>query len=512
MRNQQLVQRIRTPHSKNRKEMTFTSENILLLMSILIFCSILISKVGYRFGLPSLLLFLVAGMIFGTDGLGLQFNNVGQAQFLGMVALCIILFTGGMETRFKEIKPVLGPGLVLSTLGVILTTVFTGLFIFMLSEWKSFPFSLPLVTCFLLAATMSSTDSASVFNLLGQKKQNLKNNLKPLLELESGSNDPMAYILTIILIQMAAAFGETGTGTAGTTAIVLQALKTLALQFSIGAASGFLMGCGSVWLLNRINLKNAPLYAILLMSIVFFSFTVTTKLQGNGYLAVYLAGIVIGNHRLVNRKDIFAFFDGLTWLMQVVMFITLGLLVNPHEMMKVAPAALLIGIFMIIVARPLSVFLSLIPFRKISFASKSFISWVGLRGAVPIIFATYPVVEGTPGSDIIFNVVFFITILSLVIQGSSISFVSRLLKLDLPQEEGSTEIGFEVPEEAGKLVEVTITRETLSKGNTLKDLKMPEGMLVMMIKRDGKFIVPNGSRVLKDGDKLLVIYDNDTPA
>ncbi len=481
-------------------------------MSILIFCSILISKVGYRFGLPSLLLFLVAGMIFGTDGLGLQFNNVGQAQFLGMVALCIILFTGGMETRFKEIKPVLGPGLVLSTLGVILTTVFTGLFIFMLSEWKSFPFSLPLVTCFLLAATMSSTDSASVFNLLSQKKQNLKNNLKPLLELESGSNDPMAYILTIILIQMAASIGDAGSGTAETAAIVLQALKTLALQFSIGAASGFLMGYGSVWLMNRINLKNAPLYAILLMSIVFFSFTVTTKLQGNGYLAVYLAGIVIGNHRLVNRKDIFAFFDGLTWLMQVVMFITLGLLVNPHEMMKVAPAALLIGIFMIIVARPLSVFLSLIPFRKISFASKSFISWVGLRGAVPIIFATYPVVEGTPGSDIIFNVVFFITILSLVIQGSSISFVSKILNLDLPLEEGSTEIGFEVPEEAGKLVEVTITRETLSKGNTLKDLKMPEGMLVMMIKRDGKFIVPNGSRVLKDGDKLLVIYDNDTPA
>ena len=492
--------------------MTFTSENILLIMSILIFSSIIISKVGYRFGLPSLLLFLVAGMIFGTDGLGLQFNNAGQAQFLGMVALCIILFTGGMETKFKEIKPVMAPGLVLSTLGVILTTAFTGLFIFLLSEWKSFPFSLPLVTCFLLAATMSSTDSASVFSILGQKKQSLKNNLKPLLELESGSNDPMAYVLTIILIQMAAALGAPGTGSEETSTVILQALKTLVLQFSIGAAGGFLMGSCSVWLLNRINLKNAPLYAILLMSIVFFSFTVTTKLQGNGYLAVYLAGIIIGNHRLVNRKDILAFFDGLTWLMQVVMFITLGLLVNPHEMVKTAPAALLIGIFMIVAARPLSVFISLLPFRKITFSSKIFVSWVGLRGAVPIIFATYPVVGGIEGSDIIFNVVFFITILSLVIQGSSIPFVSRLFKLDLPQEEGNTEIGFEVPEEAGKLVEVTITKETLSKGNTLKDLKMPEGMLVIMIKRDGKFIVPNGSLALKDGDKLLVIYDNDTPA
>lgn len=512
MRHQQMVQGTRRQRIKNGTTMTFTSENILLIMSILIFSSIIISKVGYRFGLPSLLLFLVAGMIFGTDGLGLQFNNAGQAQFLGMVALCIILFTGGMETKFKEIKPVMAPGLVLSTLGVILTTAFTGLFIFLLSEWKSFPFSLPLVTCFLLAATMSSTDSASVFNILGQKKQSLKNNLKPLLELESGSNDPMAYVLTIILIQMAAALGAPGTGAEETSTVILQALKTLVLQFSIGAAGGFLMGSCSVWLLNRINLKNAPLYAILLMSIVFFSFTVTTKLQGNGYLAVYLAGIIIGNHRLVNRKDILAFFDGLTWLMQVVMFITLGLLVNPHEMVKTAPAALLIGIFMIVAARPLSVFISLLPFRKITFSSKIFVSWVGLRGAVPIIFATYPVVGGIEGSDIIFNVVFFITILSLVIQGSSIPFVSRLLKLDLPQEEVNTEIGFEVPEEAGKLVEVTITKETLSKGNTLKDLKMPEGMLVIMIKRDGKFIVPNGSLALKDGDKLLVIYDNDTPA
>lgn len=491
--------------------MTFSSENILLIMSILIFCGILISKVGYRFGLPSLLLFLIAGMIFGSDGLGLQFDNVGQAQFIGMVALCIILFTGGLETRLKEIRPVLGPGLALSTAGVVLTTAFTGLFIFLLSEWQSFPLSLHVITCFLLAATMSSTDSASVFNILGQKKQGLKNNLRPLLELESGSNDPMAYILTILLIQVAGSLNGTGAEAVSTGGIILEALKTLVLQFGIGTAAGVLMGYASIWVLNRINLKNTPLYAIMLMSVVFFTFTTTTKLYGNGYLAVYLAGIIIGNHRLVNRKDIFAFFDGMTWMMQVVMFITLGLLVNPHEMMKAAPAALLIGLFMMLVARPASVFLTLLPFRKITFASRTFISWVGLRGAVPIIFATYPVVEGIEGSDIIFNVVFFITILSLVLQGSTISYASRLLKLDMPVPESETELGFEVPEEAGKLVEMTLTEESLAHGRTLKELRMPEGMLVMMIKRDGKFIVPNGSRILKAGDKLLIVYDNDTP-
>ena len=491
--------------------MTFTSENILLLISVLVFCGILISKVGFRFGLPSLLLFLVAGMLFGTDGLGLQFNNAGQAQFIGMVSLCIILFTGGMETRFKEIKPVLAPGLVLSTLGVVLTTALTGLFIYLLSEWKSFPLSLHMITCFLLAATMSSTDSASVFNILGQKKQGLKHNLKPLLELESGSNDPMAYILTILLIQVAGSVSSTDSGGIAAGAIIADALKTLVLQFGIGTAAGVLMGYVSVWILNRINLRNTPLYAIMLMCLVFFTFTVTTKLMGNGYLAVYLAGIIIGNHRLVNRKEIFAFFDGMTWMVQVLMFITLGLLVNPHEMMKTAPAALLIGLFMMLIGRPLSVFISLLPFRKISFASKTFISWVGLRGAVPIIFATYPVVEGIEGSDIIFNIVFFITILSLVLQGSTITYASKLLRLDLPVKEDEIETGFEVPEEAGKLVEMTLTEESLKGGNTLKELKMPEGMLVMMIKRDGKFIVPNGSRVLKPGDKLLIVYDNDIP-
>ena len=489
--------------------MHFTSENILLISSILIFCSILISKAGYRFGLPSLLLFLVAGMLFGSDGLGLQFNNMNHAQFIGMIALCVILFTGGMETKFKEIKPVLGEGLALSTIGVLLTTVFTGLFIFLLSEWDMAPISLPLVTCILLAATMSSTDSASVFNILRNSRMKLKNNLQPLLELESGSNDPMAYILTIVLIQIANTLSGAGAGSIDAWTITADALKTLVLQFGVGIISGIIMGYFAVWVLNKVHLTNAPLYAILLISIVFFTFTVATKLYGNGYLAVYLAGVIIGNHKITFKKEIFSFLDGMTWLVQIVMFVALGLLVNPHEMLQVAPIALLIGLFMILVGRPLSVFLTLIPFRKVSLPSRIYISWVGLRGAVPIIFATYPVIAEVEGSGLIFNIVFFITLMSLIIQGSTITSAARKLNLSLPVPDDDNKFGVEVPEEAGKLVEVTLTEEALHLGNTLKEVKLPKGMLVMMIKRGEKFIVPNGSVELHAGDRLLIISEND---
>lgn len=489
--------------------MYFTSENILLISSILIFCSILISKVGYRFGLPSLLLFLIAGMLFGTDGLGLQFNDMKHAQFVGMIALCIILFTGGLETKVKEIRPVMGEGLVLSTLGVVLMTLFTGGFILLLSEMEMVPMSLPVVTCFLLAATMSSTDSASVFNILRNSRMKLKNNIQPLLELESGSNDPMAYILTIVLIQVAGSLSGNSTENINLWGILGDASVVLLLQFSVGIISGIVMGYFSIWVLNKVHLNNTPLYAIMLLSIVFFTFTVTTKLQGNGYLAVYLAGVIIGNHKISCRKEIFSFLDGMTWLVQIVMFVALGLLVNPHEMMKTAPFALMIGIFMIIIARPLSVWLSLIPFRKINGKSKTFISWVGLRGAVPIIFATYPVISDVEGSDIIFNIVFFITLLSLVIQGSSITGIARKLHLDLPDTGDDNKFGIEVPEEAGKLMEITLTEESVKLGDTLKEVRLPAGMLVMMVKRGSKFIVPNGSMKLYAGDRLLIISSTD---
>ena len=486
-----------------------TSGNIIFIGSILIFCSILITKAGGRFGMPTLLLFLLAGMLFGCDGLGIQFSNIGQAQFVGMVALCVILFTGGVETRLSDIRPVLGPGLTLSTVGVLLTTALTGAFIYALSLWDVFSFELPLMVCFLLAATMSSTDSASVFNILRGKNINLKNDLQPMLELESGSNDPMAYILTIVLIQLSLTMCGDGASQLQVSVLVVDSLKVLVQQFASGAMIGAGAGFAASWFMNRINIDNTPLYSIMLLSIVFFTFSVADMLGGNGYLAVYLAGIIVGNKRIKNRRQVVAFFDGMTWIMQIGMFLLLGLLVDPSEMWKTAFVALLVGVFMMFVARPLSVFTSLLPFKNISMSSKIFTSWVGLRGAVPIIFAMYPVVENVPGSDAIFNIVFFITLLSLVLQGTTIVSAAKRLDLLLPVA-AEKQFDVELPEEAGEQSEITITEELIAeKGNTLQALALPRGMLVIFIKREERYIVPNGSVELLPGDQLLVIASSE---
>lgn len=486
-----------------------TSGNIIFVGSILIFCSILITKAGGRFGMPTLLLFLLAGMLFGCDGLGIQFSNIGQAQFVGMVALCVILFTGGVETRIAAIRPVLGPGLTLSTVGVLLTTALTGAFIYGLSRWGVFSFELPVVVCFLLAATMSSTDSASVFNILRGKNINLKNDLQPMLELESGSNDPMAYILTIVLIQLSLTMCGGSTHELQVPVLVVDSLKVLVQQFASGAMIGAGAGFAASWFMNRINIDNTPLYSIMLLSIVFFTFSVADMLGGNGYLAVYLAGIIVGNKKIKNRRQVVAFFDGMTWIMQIGMFLLLGLLVDPSEMWKTALVALLVGVFMMFVARPLSVFTSLLPFKNIALSSKVFTSWVGLRGAVPIIFAMYPVVENVPGSDAIFNIVFFITLLSLVLQGTTIVSAAKRLDLLLPVA-AEKQFDVELPEEAGEQSEITITEKLIAeKGNTLQALALPRGMLVIFIKREERYIVPNGSVELLPGDQLLVIASSE---
>jgi cell volume regulation protein A len=478
-----------------------TAENILFLGSLLVFTSIMISKTSYRFGVPTLLLFLLVGMVFGSDGIGLQFQNAGTTQVVGMLALSVILFTGGMDTKISDIRPIMTQGLILSTVGVVLTTVFVGLFTWALTNFTPLPFEFSLLTSMLLAAMMSSTDSASVFNLLGSQRMNLKENLKPMLELESGSNDPMAYLLTLLLIQL---IGSTEDWSASSIAI------NLVVQFTVGTLIGFAIGKGSAWLINRIQLNNQSMYSVLLLSLVFISFTLTEMLQGNPYLAVYITGVVIGNERLVNRKEMNTFMNGLTWLAQIVMFLTLGLLVNPKELVDILLIATLIALFMIFVARPLTVYLCLLPFRDMSNKARLFVSWVGLRGAVPIIFATYPILADIPQAQTLFNIIFTITLISLLLQGMSISWMAKRLNLDLPQEKDGNEFGVELPEELEtNLSDLVLTPEMLTNGNRLMDMDIPDNTLVIMIKRGTEYIVPNGQAQLQAGDVLLFMSKED---
>ena len=479
--------------------MFHNAEEVLLICSVILFVSILAGKAGFRVGLPALLLFLGIGMLFGSDGLGLQFSNPQIAQFIGMIALSIILFSGGMDTKLSEIKPIASQGVVLATLGVLVTTAITGYFIFWLTGLVAGYETLTLAESLLMAAVMSSTDSASVFSILRSKGVYLKQRLRPTLELESGSNDPMAYMLTIILIAYIQSNGMN----------FLDGAISLAVQLILGLIAGYILGKVSVWIINKVNVENQSLYPILLLAVIFFIFSITSLLKGNGYLAVYIAGLVVGNTKIIHKKSIVTFFDGFTWLWQIVMFITLGLLVNPHELLPVAGIGLTVGIFMIIFARPITVFLCLLPFRNFTTKAKLYISWVGLRGAVPIIFATYPLIAGIENANLIFNVVFFITILSLLVQGTTVTHVARWLHLtDAPERKD--EFGIELPEEIkSAMSEIEITKEVLSHGNKLMQLKLPDHTLAVMVKRDGKYFIPKGNTELHENDKLLMISDND---
>ena len=482
--------------------MIVTTGNILLIGSTLLFVSLIIGRTGYKLGIPVLLLFLIVGMIFGSDGVGIQFHNAGEAQFIGTLSLCIILFAGGMDTKINDIRPIIPQGVILATVGVLLTTFITGYFIYWLIGSLYPSMAAPLVGCLLLAAVMSSTDSASVFNILRSKSLNLKQNMRPLLELESGSNDPMAYMLTLLLIQIIQTpAGETN---------LWYSFLMFIVQMSVGAVAGFLLGKMAVWLMNRLNIGNQSLYPILLLACVFFIFSITELVKGNGYLAVYIAGLVVGNHKIQHKKSVTTFFDGFTWLFQIVMFLTLGLLVNPRDLLPIAGLGLLVGFFMIILARPISVFLCLAPFRQMSTKAKVYVSWVGLRGAVPIIFATYPLIAQIPYASLIFNVVFFITIVSLLIQGTTVSSMANLLNLSEKEPKQGNDFGMELPEEIkSAMSEIEVADNLLVNGNRLMDLSLPDNTLVVMVKRGNNFFIPRGGTGLDIGDKLLVITDND---
>ena len=480
--------------------MIVTTGNILLIGSTLLFVSLIIGRTGYKLGIPVLLLFLIVGMIFGSDGVGIQFHNAGEAQFIGTLSLCIILFAGGMDTKINDIRPIIPQGVILATVGVLLTTFITGYFIYWLIGSLYPSMAAPLVGCLLLAAVMSSTDSASVFNILRSKSLNLKQNMRPLLELESGSNDPMAYMLTILLLQIIQS-GDMSWG---------QILLSFFMQFSIGIIMGYVLGRIAVYIINHVCLMNNSLYQVILLTFLFFTFSITDLLNGNGYLAVYLAGLVIGNHRIVYKKNIANFFDGLAWLFQIIMFLSLGLLVNPKDLWGVAHIGLLIGIFLIFIARPLAVFLCLLPFRKMTLPGRIFVSWIGLRGAVPIIFATYPLLADIEGASQIFNIVFFITILSLLIQGTTVSGAARMLGLAHLAQEKPNEFDMELSEDIKSIVaEASVMPDLLTEGDRLQDLHFPQNTLVIMIKRYENYFVPNGHTRLLPGDKLLLLSDNE---
>ena len=475
------------------------SEHMLLLCSVLIFAAVLVTKVGSRYGVPSLLLFLLLGMVAGKEGLGVRFDDFELAEGIGHFAMTIILFTAGLETPIHETRPVLRQGTLLSTLGVLLTVLFSGLFIWLVFGTAR---NTPLAACFLLAAVMGSTDSASVFSVLRSKKLHLRENLGPMLELESGSNDPMAYILTIVLTQVMT--GSQSAMSAGSQ--VMDCFGLVFLQVFVGAAVGFGVGAAGRWLIGRLQLAGSPLYAILILSLGFFANGVAGLLMGNGLLALFITAIIIGNHSdLPHRKEILHFFDGMTWLMQLVMFLVLGLLVDPSKMLPMILPALVIGLFMMLVARPASVFLCLLPFRDLSRRAKAFTSWVGLKGAGPILFALCPVTAGLEGGNDMFNIVFLITLFSLLLQGMTLSPVARLLRLSYEEDPQVETFGMEIPEEMGMLRDHTVTEEDLQKGPTLRDLGLPHGIRVMMVRRGDSYLVPHGSMPLEIGDRLVII-------
>ena len=476
------------------------SENMLLMFSILVFTAILVMKVGAKFGVPSLLLFLLLGMVAGSDGIGVHFEDYGSAEFIGHLALTIILFTAGLETSLPETKPVLKQGMLLSTLGVLLTVLFCGSFIYLILGKL---YGASILGCCLLAAIMGSTDSASVFSILRDKRLHLREHLGPMLELESGSNDPMAYTLTIILVKIISS-PNFAKDTAWN--MILSGLGILALQIIVGVIIGLMVGFAAKWILDKLRLPGIALYSILILSIGFFANGIAGILHGNGLLALYIAAIIIGNKaKLPRRKEILVFFDGMTWLMQLLMFLMLGLLARPSQMLPVVLPALLIGLFLMVVARPASVLLCLLPFKKLPFKAKIFTSWVGLKGAGPILFAITPVLAGLEGASQMFNIVFIITLFSLLVQGMTLEPMAHAMRLSYDEDPQAETFGMEIPAEMGMLRDHTVTAEDLEKGPTLRDMRLPHGIRVMMVRRGESFLVPHGSMALEEGDRLVII-------
>jgi cell volume regulation protein A len=469
-------------------------EFTLLAFSLLLLLSVLASKISDRFGVPALLLFLVIGMLAGSDGPGgIYFDDAAAAQFVGVVALALILFSGGLDTDAKSVRPILKYGLTLSTLGVLITALIVGILADVLLGFS-------FLKGLLLGAIVSSTDAAAVFSILRSKNVSLKGQLKPLLELESGSNDPMAVFLTIGLVQLLTQAD----------ASLANLILLFALQMSIGAVAGYAMGKAALFLINRLKLGYEGLYPVLTLSLVALTYGLTNIIGGNGFLAVYLAGIIIGNENFIHKRSLLRFHDGLAWLMQIAMFLTLGLLVFPSRLVPIIGSGLLIAACLIFIARPASIFVGLLP-SALGLREKIFVSWVGLRGAVPIVLATYPLLAKIPQADLIFNVVFFVVLTSVLLQGTSIPLVAKWLRVDAPAPPKRV-YPLEYTRVGGikaELQELTIPAGSNVIGQTLVELKFSAGFLIVLIARSGEFVLPGGGTTLLAGDTLLVLAEKE---
>ena len=388
-------------------------ESLFIIFSVLIILSILTIKLSVRFGIPSLTLFLVIGMLAGSDGPGgLYFDNPQLVQTLGVIALVLILFSGGLDTEWTGVRPVLWNGLALSTIGVVLTALLVGWFVSVVQH-------LSFLEGFLLGAIVSSTDAAAVFMVLRARNAGIPKRLANLLELESGSNDPMGVVLVLAIIQLlinpATSFGEL--------------LGFFVVQMTVGAVLGLAMGELIRWTLNTVKLELTGIYPVLSVAFAILTYGLTAELKGSGFLAVYLAGLFMRRRPVAHQRSLVHFHDGLAWLMQITMFLMLGLQVFPARLLPIASTGLLVSLFLILVARPVSVYLAL-AFSRLSFREQTLIGWVGLRGAVPIVLATFPVLAGIQQSDTIFHLVFFIALTSVLLQGPPIPWITRMLGLD----------------------------------------------------------------------------------
>jgi cell volume regulation protein A len=471
-----------------------STENILLLGSALLFISILASKTSFRLGIPALIIFLIIGMLAGSEGpVGVYFDDPHIAKFLGIVALTFILFSGGLDTKWVSVKPVLKNGIALATIGVAITAGIVGVFSYFL-------LGLTLTEGLLVGAIVSSTDAAAVFSILRSRNIGLKGQIRPLLEFESGSNDPMAYFLTINLTYLVM----------NPQTSVMTLIPKFFISMIIGAACGYFMGKFMVFTINRIKLDIQGLYPVLILSLVFFTFSFTDFIGGNGFLAVYLSALVLGNTNFIHKKSLMKFYDGQAWVMQIIMFLTLGLLVYPSHVVPVAGQGILISLILIFIARPVAVLISLSFSKDMDFRKKIFVAWVGLRGAVPIIFATYPLIAGLEHAAMIFNLVFFISVTSVLLQGTTIPVIGRWLGVSVPSKiKRKFPLDIEIQDNfKSELIELDIAPQSPSSGRAVVDLNLPPGAFIVLIHRNGQYFSPNGETVLSGGDHLLIMADN----